>query len=330
MDLTTTYMGLKLKNPIVASSSPISRDIDQAKKLEDAGAAAIVMYSLFEEQINHEKQELDHFLLEGTDSFAEALSYFPEPSEYHNIDAEAYIEHVRKLKRSLSIPVIASLNGVSEGGWIRYAKNLEEAGASAIELNVYYMATRLGMSAEMVEQMYLDDVKAVKAAVKIPVALKVGPYFSSFANFAHKLDKAGIDGLVLFNRFFGPDIDLEALEVKPQLTLSTSWEMRVPLRWIAVLYGNLKASLAASSGIRDHEDVIKMLMAGADVTMVASVLLDKGAGYAKTMLAGLEEWMKTHEYESVRQMKGSMSYKFIKEPAAYERANYMKTLNQYQ
>lgn len=330
MDLRTSYMGLALKNPIVVSSSPLSREIDQAKRLEEAGAAAIVMYSLFEEQINHDKGELDHFLTSNTESYAEALSYFPEPGAYNNLGAEQYLEHLAKLKKSVSIPVIGSLNGVSQGGWIRYAKNMQEAGANALELNIYYMATNHTFTADKVEQMYIDDLKAVKAAVTIPVAIKVGPYFSAFANFAHRLDQAGADGLVLFNRFFGPDIDLEQLEVLPQLLFSTPYEMRLPLRWTAVLYGKLRASLAATSGIRNYADILKLIMAGADATMLACVLLEKGPKYISSMLADILHWMEEHEYESIQQMKGSMSYKSVAEPAAYERANYMKTLHSYQ
>ena len=329
MDLSTTYLGLKLKNPIVAASSPITKKIEDAKRAEDAGAAAVVMYSLFEEQINHEQGELDHFLTSGSESFAEALSYFPEPAEFNNLNAESYLEHLATLKKSLSIPVIGSLNGVSAGGWTKYAKRMQEAGAAAIELNIYYMATQPSLSSEQVERMYLENLKTVKAAVSIPVALKVGPYFTSFANFAERLDKAGADGLVLFNRFFGPDIDLEKLEVVPQLSFSSAWEMRLPLRWIAVLYGHVKASLAATTGVREAADVIKLVMAGADVTMLAALLLEKGPGCINGMLNDIQSWMETHEYSSVTQMKGSMSYRSVAEPAAYERANYMKALNSY-
>lgn len=330
MDLSTNYLGLKLRNPIVVASSPLSRDLDRAKRLEEAGAAAIVMYSLFEEQINHEQGELDHFLAASADSYAEALSYFPEPSAYLNLHAEDYLDHLRRLKGALKIPVIGSLNGVSPGGWIRYAREMQNAGADAIELNVYYMATRPDLTSERIEQMYLDNLKAVKEAVTIPVAIKVGPYFTAFANFAQKLDRAGANGLVLFNRFFGPDIDLENLEVVPQLMFSTPFEMRLPLRWIAVLHGNVRASLAATTGVRNYTDVIKMVMAGADVTMPACVLLEKGVEYLGSVVNDMKRWMEEHNYESVQQMKGSMSYKSVKEPAAYERANYMKTLQSYE
>jgi dihydroorotate dehydrogenase (fumarate) len=329
MDLTTTYMGMKLKNPLVASASPLSEDVDNAKKLEDAGVSAIVMYSLFEEQINHEIEELDHFLSQGSESFAEALSYFPQPEEYKNLHAEEYIEQVRKLKAAVDIPVIGSLNGVSTGGWIKYAKHIEEAGADALELNIYYMATDPKKSSADVEQIYIDDIKTVKKAVKIPVAVKVGPYFSAFANMAARLDDAGADALVLFNRFYQPDLDINALEAVSNLQFSDRYEMRLPLRWIAVLHGKIKASLAATSGIHTAEDVIKVLLAGADVSQMASVLLREGPGYAAEVLTGLEKWMKKKEYASVEEFKGCMSYKSLAEPAVFERANYIKMLTSF-
>jgi len=329
MNLETRYLGLNLKNPIVAAASPLTKRLDSAKRLEDAGVGALVMYSLFEEQITHERQELDHFLGFGTDSFAEALSYFPEPHHYYNRNAEDYLDHIADLKKSVQVPVIASLNGVSKGGWMDYAKKMQQAGADAIELNVFYVPTSASLSAQQVEEMYLDALKAVKAAVSIPVALKLGSWFSSFAHFARRLDAAGADGLVLFNRFFGPDIDLEKLEVVPKLELSKRVEMQVPLRWIAILYGNVKADLAGSSGIHEAEDVLKMIMAGASVAMLASVLLEKGERYVATLLSDIRRWMEQNDYESIGQMRGSMSYRSVAEPAAYERANYMKTLQSY-
>ncbi len=329
MDLSTTYLGLKLKNPIVHSASPLAKDLDEIKAMEDAGASAIVMYSLFEEQINFEKQELDHFLDYGGDSFAEALSYFPEPSEFFNIDAQSYLNHLSKVKQSVSIPVIGSLNGVSNGGWIHYAKNMQDAGADAIELNVYYVPTDPRITSEQVEQMYIDDVLAVKQAVSIPVSLKVGPFFSAFANMAQRLDSAGVNGLVLFNRFYGPDIELESLEVVSKLILSSPAELPLPLRWIAVLYGNVKCDLAATTGIHSASEVLKVIMAGANVAMLTSVLLRKGIGQMKSIISELEAWMDAHEYESIAQMRGSMSYQSVAQPAAYERANYMKTLQSY-
>lgn len=329
IDLSTEYLGLKLKNPIVPSASPLSRDIDTVKQLEDYGASAIVLYSLFEEQIDHEKRELDHFLTHGTESYAEALDYFPEPTEYTNLEAEDYLEHIRNLKESIDIPVIASLNGVSEGGWMKYAEKMQQAGADALELNIYYVAADPEKTSHDIENMYLDDLKAVKKAVDIPVSMKLSPYFTAFANMAGKLDAEGVDGLVLFNRFYQPDINLEELSVEPDLVLSTSWEGRLPLRWMAILKDHVRCSLATTSGVHNHEDILKMVMAGADVTMTASALLQNGVRHIRTMLEGLEYWMNENEYESINQMKGSMSNFRIKEPEAYERANYMKTLLSY-
>jgi len=328
MDLSTHYLGLKLKNPLVPSASPLSHSVDSMKRLEEAGAAAIVMYSLFEEQIAHEAAELNHYLSYGTESFAEALTYFPESQEY-NIGPEEYVELVRKAKESLSIPVIGSLNGISSGGWISYAKKIEEAGADALELNVYYIPTDPKLTSQDVEDRYLEVLHAVKRTVKIPVAMKLSPFFSSFANMAHRLDTAGVDGLVLFNRFYQPDIDLETLEVRPNVILSSPQSLRLPLRWIAILHGRIKASLAATSGIHNVQDVIKMLMAGADVTMMCSALLRNGPQHLAHVLSDLNQWMLEHEYVSVSQMKGSMSQKSVADPAAFERANYMKALNTY-
>ncbi len=328
MDLSTTYLGLKLKNPIVPSASPLSHSLDSMKRLEDAGAAAIVMYSLFEEQIAHEAAELNHYLTYGSETYAEALTYFPEPQEYH-LGPEEYVNMLRKAKESLGIPVIGSLNGISTGGWIKYAKKIEEAGADAIELNVYYIPTDPKLTAQDVEDRYLEVLNAVKTTVKIPVAMKLSPFFSSLANMAHRLDQAGASGLVMFNRFYQPDIDLEALEMKPSVILSTPQAMRLPLRWVAILYGRVKASLAATSGIHTAEDVLKMLMAGADITMMASALLKHGPQRITEVLAQMDQWMLEHEYISVAQMKGSMSQKSVADPSAYERANYMKVLQAY-
>lgn len=329
MDLKTKYMGLELKNPIVPSASPLSSTVDSVKKLEDAGAAAVVVYSLFEEQITHESGELDHYLTYGSDSFAEAQSYFPEPEEFKRGPYE-YLDHIANLKKSVDIPVIGSLNGISAGGWVQYAKNIQEAGADALELNIYYVPTDLNLSASEVEKMYVETLKAVKEQVTIPVAVKLGPFFTSFANMAKQLDDAGADGLVLFNRFYQPDFDLDKLEVVPNLVLSTNWEMRLPLRWIAILYSNIKASMAATSGIQNHLDVLKVMMAGGDVAMIASEILRNGYGRVTEILDGMKTWMEENEYESVDMMKGSMSQKSIAEPAAFERANYMKLLQSYQ
>ncbi|MBI3194139.1 MAG: dihydroorotate dehydrogenase-like protein [Ignavibacteriae bacterium] len=329
MDLKTTYLGIPLKNPLIPSSGPLSHSVDSMKRLEDAGAGAVVMYSLFEEQIAHEAAELDHYLSFGTESFAESLTYFPNFGEY-NLGPDEYVELLRKAKQSLEIPVIASLNGITVGGWINYASKLEQAGADAIELNVYYIPTDPLLTGADVEERYIEVLSAVKRAVKIPVAMKLSPFFSSFANMAYRFDSAGADGLVLFNRFYQPDIDLGTLDVKPGVTLSTSFAMRVPMRWIAILHGRINASLAATSGIHTSEDVIKMLMSGADVTMMCSALLKHGPQYVTQVLLGMEAWMMEHEYDSVQQMKGSMSQKSVADPSAFERANYMKALNKYQ
>ena len=328
MDLSTSYLGLKLKNPLVPSASPLSRTLDGIKRMEDAGAAAIVMYSLFEEQIHHEAAELDHYLSYGTQSFAEALSYFPETGEY-NLGPDEYIEHIRKAKEAVDIPIIGSLNGISTGGWIQYAKKIQDAGANALELNVYYIPTDPKLSGAAVEQRYLDVLKAVKSTVTIPVAMKLSPYFSSMAHMATQLDQAGADGLVMFNRFYQPDLDIEQLEVVPNVTLSTSQAIRLPLRWVAVLYGRVKASLAATSGVHSAQDVVKLLMAGADVTQLCSSLLLHGPGRIAEILQELDRWLLEHEYTSVKQMRGSMSQKSVADPSAFERANYMKALNRF-
>jgi dihydroorotate dehydrogenase (fumarate) len=328
MDLTTTYMGMKLKNPLVPSASPLSRSVDGLKELEDAGASAVVLYSIFEEQFSHEARELAHFLSQGTESFAEALTYFPQPEEF-NLGPEEYLELIAKAKKSVAIPIIGSLNGYSTGGWISHAKKMQEAGADALELNVYYIPTDPARSGLEIETMYIDILKAVKKSVKIPVAMKMSPYFSSFANMAKRLDEAGADALVLFNRFYQPDIDLDRLEVVPNVTLSTSNSVRLPLRWIAILYGHIKADLAATSGVHSADDVLKMLMGGACITQMCSSLLRNGPRHITTVLNNLKQWMDEREYDSVAQMRGSMSQKSVAEPAAFERANYMKAINRY-
>ena len=329
MNLETNYLGLKLKSPLVPSASPMSNDLAKVKRLEDAGAAAIVMYSLFEEQIARENQALDHFTNIGSNSYAEALTYFPEPEQYHNLEAEDYLEHIRKLKESVDIPIIASLNGVSEGGWITYAKKMQEAGADALELNIYYIAADPEMTSQKVEDMYVNDLKAVKESVSIPVSIKLGPYFSAFANMAKRLEAAGADGLVLFNRFYQPDIDLETKEIAPSLELSNSFEKRLPLRWIAMLRPHLKCSLAATTGIHSAEDVIKMIMVGADVTQMASTLLREGCDKLFSIVEEMKIWMEQNEYESVAQMKGAMSSASVADPTSFERANYIRILQSY-
>lgn len=328
MDLSTTYLGLKLKNPLVPSSSPLTRSLDSLRQMEDAGASAVVLYSLFEEQINQESHTLDHYLSQGTNSFAEALSYFPEATEYQS-GPDAYMEHIRQAKSVLDIPVIASLNGVSTGGWIRYAKEVEQAGADALELNVYYLPTDPSLNGAEVEQIYFDVLRDVKSAVSIPVAMKLSPYFSSMANMAYRLATAGANGLVLFNRFYQPDLDLDNLTVVPNLKLSSSIELRLPLRWIAILYGRIPCDLALTTGVHTVTDVIKGIAAGAAVTMVASELLQNGINRLQVLRTGMEAWLVDHEYESLDQLRGSLSQINCAEPAAFERANYMRVLSSY-
>ncbi len=329
MNLETKYLGLKLKNPLVPSASPLSSEVASVKRLEDAGASAVVMYSLFEEQITRESRALDHFLNVSSDSYAEALSYLPEPDQYHNLEAEEYLEHISALKKAVDIPIIASLNGASKGGWMEYAKKMQDAGADALELNVYYIAANPELTSAQVEQMYIDDLKAVKQSVTIPVSIKLGPYFSAFGNMARRLEEAGADGLVLFNRFYQPDIDLETKEVAPTLELSNSFEKRLPLRWIAMLRPHLKGSLAATTGIHSAEDVIKMILVGADATMMASTLLREGSGKLKTIAEDLKIWMEENEYESVDEMKGAMSSASVGDASTFERANYIRILQSY-
>jgi dihydroorotate dehydrogenase (fumarate) len=328
MDLSTTYLGMKLKNPLVVSASPLSRSMESMRRLEDAGASAIVMHSLFEEQITHEEKSLEHYKSYGTESYAEALSYFPDTGDYH-FGPDEYLELVAKASSRLEIPIIASLNGVTPGGWTSYASEMAEAGASALELNVYYIPTDGMLSGVEVENRYSDMLKQVRSTVKIPLAIKLSPFFSSIPNMVQRLVSEGADGLVLFNRFYQPDIDLEELAVKPGVGLSDSYANRLPMRWIGILHGKVKASLAATSGIHTAEDVLKLTMVGADATMMCSALLMHGPEHIGKVLKDVEQWMKEHEYESIEQMKGSLSHKSIAEPSAYERANYMKALNRY-
>ena len=328
MDLSTRYMGLNLKNPIVPSASPLTRTLDGIRQLEDAGAAAMVMHSIFEEQINQESQALDHYLSYGTDSFAEALSYFPDEETY-NLGPDEYLELIRSAKSAVGIPVIGSLNGVSSGGWTRYARLIEEAGADALELNIYYIPTDPNQSGAQVEEMYVDVLKEVKQSVKIPVAIKVGPNFSNMAYMARRLAESGADALVLFNRFYQPDIDLANLVVEPDLVLSSSIDLRLPLRWIAILYGRVSTDFALTSGVHTHEDALKAMMAGANVVQLASELLHSGPGQIGKILSGMSHWMEEFEYSSITQMRGSMSQRNVVEPAAFERANYMKVLHSF-
>jgi dihydroorotate dehydrogenase (fumarate) len=328
MDLKTTYLGLKLRTPIVVSASPLSEEIDSIKQLEEAGASAVVLYSLFEEQLRQDSVELAHNLEHGTFSTPEALTYFPEPEEFR-LGPEEYLKHIARAKEAVDIPIIASLNGSSVGGWTAYAKAIQFAGADAIELNIYNIPTDMDLTSAQVEQNYLDILKEVRSVVHIPVAVKLSPFFTNFAYMAKRLDLAGANGLVLFNRFYQPDIDLESLEIKPNILLSTPMAMRVPLRWVALLYGKLRISLAATSGIHRASDVLKMLMAGADATMLCSTLIRHGHRQINVIERDLVAWMEEHEYSSVTQLKGSMSQKNCAEPSAFERAQYMRAISQF-
>lgn len=330
MDLTTTYLGLTLKNPLVASASPLSKNIETVHKLEAAGISAIVMYSLFEEQINHESQELAHYILQGQNTFAEVSSYFPDFKTF-NTGPKGYLRDLEKVKKAVSIPVIGSLNGTSSGGWITYAKNIEDAGADALELNIYFLVTDPNTTSSEQEERYVSLVHDVCSSVRIPVAVKLSPFFTALPNLARRLVEAGAKGLVLFNRFYQPDFDLEADEVVPSLNLSTSSELRLPLRWIAILYNQIApVDFAATSGIHTAEDVLKVIMAGASVAMTTSALLKNGIDHATDILGGIRDWMQEHEYESIAQMKGRMSRQSVAEPAAFERANYMKELHSFE
>jgi dihydroorotate dehydrogenase (fumarate) len=328
MDLTTKYMGMTLKSPLVVSASPLSKNLDGIKRIEDSGAAALVMYSIFEEQIENEQKELLYNTTIGTESFAEAQSYFPQMDEF-NLGPDQYLELIRNAKDSVDIPVIASINGKTLGGWTDFAKQMQQAGADGIELNIYNIPTSMDLSSQALENNYVEILKAVKSAVTIPVALKVSPFFTNFAYSAKKFDEAGADALVLFNRFYQPDINLEELEVEPHIILSNPTDLRLPMRWIAILKGRIFSDLAATSGIHYGEDVIKMLLVGANVTMLCSTLLRYGVDYVKDIQDEVIEWMTEHEYESVMQLQGSMSQMNVADPSSYERAQYMKALNNY-
>lgn len=325
VDLSTTYLGLKLKSPLVVSASPLSREIDGIRRLEDAGAAAVVLYSLFEEQLRQEEVDIEYHLNQGTHSFAESLTFFPQPSEFIT-GPEGYLEHIRRAKSAAHIPIIASLNGSTMGGWTKFAREIERAGADAIECNIYHIPTDPLQTAEQVEHGYVDIVRAVKAAVSIPVAVKLSPFFSNIANIAHRLDASGADALVLFNRFYQPDIDLEELEIKPNVLLSGPQSLRLPLTWIGILFGRIKANLAATSGVHGAQDVIKLLMVGANVTMMCSALMRHGVDHIRHVERSLRTWMEEHEYESVAQMQGSMSQIRCSDPGAFERAQYMRAV----
>jgi dihydroorotate dehydrogenase (fumarate) len=325
MDLSTKYLGMQLRTPLVASASPLSQEISGIRNLEDAGASAVVLYSLFEEQLHKEALELELHLNAGTESFAESITYFPHSSEFHT-GPDEYLEHIRKAKSAVDIPIIASLNGATLGGWAKYARQVEQAGADAIECNLYFIPTNTEILGSEVETTYADILREVKTAVHIPIAAKLSPFFSNLANVAKRFDQIGTNGLVLFNRFYQPDIDLEELEIKPNVLLSSAQDLRLPLTWIGILFGHVRANLAATSGVHGPEDVIKLLMVGADVTMLCSALLRYGVGHLRHVEEGVVEWMEKHEYESVQQMQGSMSQLRCPDPGAFERAQYMRAV----
>lgn len=329
-DLSTHYLGLKLKSPLVPSAcQALSRDISQIRQMEDYGAGAVVLYSLFEEQLRHEKMELDHHLTEHADVYAESQSFFPE-FEGFLLGPEEYLDHIRRAKDAVNIPVIASLNGATAGGWTRFAKEIEMAGADALELNIYGIPTDMTRSSQAIEMETFEIVRQVKSSVSIPVAVKLSPFYTNLAHVAATLDVAGADALVLFNRFYQPDMDLETLEVKPSVLLSSGNQMRLPLRWIAILYGRMRADLAATSGVTHAEDAIKLLMAGAKVTMVCSVLLRYGIPHLRVLENKMREWFDLHQYESVQLLQGSMSQLRCSNPGAFERAQYVRTLHSWQ
>ena len=328
MDLKTKYLGITLRSPIVVSASPLSEYTQNIKMMEDAGAGDVVLYSLFEEQIRLEQQELHYHTTMGTESFAESLSYFPEPEEF-KLGPEEYLKHIQDAKAAVDIPIIASLNGSTIGGWTEYSKEMEKAGADAIELNVYYIPSDPTLSGANVEQTYIDILRSVKSTIDIPVSIKLSPFFSNMANMAERLDDAGANGLVLFNRFYQPDIDLEEFEVTPNVQLSTSQAMRLPMRWIAILKDKIAADLAATSGIHTGIDVVKMLLVGANVTMLCSALLKHGIFHIQNVEKHLIEWMEQNEYNSVGEMIGAMSQQKTTDPSAFERAQYMKALTYY-
>jgi dihydroorotate dehydrogenase (fumarate) len=325
MDLATTYLGLALRNPLIASASPLNSELGNIRRLEDSGAAAVVLPSMFEEQLEQEAAEIERLTTAGMDSFAEALSYFPPAAANHSGPHE-YLELIRVAREAVDIPVIASLNGTTDAGWVNYARLLQDAGACAIELNVYFIACDTAVSGRAVEERYLDVLRAVKKAVTIPVSMKLGPYFSSIGNFVRELDQAGADGFVLFNRFYQPDIDVAALRIKRDLDLSTPAELRLPLLWIALLCGHVRGSLAASTGVETSADVLKYLMAGADVVMTTSALLRHGVGHVHTLLRGLVQWLDARDIASLADIRGKMSRRRLGDPAAFERANYIKIL----
>jgi dihydroorotate dehydrogenase (fumarate) len=328
IDLSTDYLGIKLKNPLVASASPLCENIENIMQMEKNGIAAIVMHSLFEEQVALQEKELNYALTQQTESYAESLSYFPDINDYHFAPDE-YVEYINKVKKAVNIPIIGSLNGISNSGWIRYGKKIEEAGADALELNIYYLPTKKTNTCQEIEQKYLDLVKELRQNITIPIAIKLGPYFSSIPGIVHKIVEEGANGLVLFNRFYQPDVDLIEMAVNPNLELSSSSELRLRLRWVAMLYKNIKADLAITGGVHTVEDIIKGILVGANVTMMTSALLAQGIPYIDNLVKGTEEWLRRNHYNSINEVRGLLSTQNIKETDAFERANYMKVLKSY-
>lgn len=328
VDLSTKYLGIQLKNPLVASASPLCENIENIKQMEKCGIAAVVLHSLFEEQVLLQEKELNYALTQNTESYAESLSYFPDVNDY-SFAPDEYIEYIAKVKKAVDIPIIGSLNGISNSGWIKYGEKIEEAGADALELNIYYLPTRKTISCQQVENAYLDLVRALRQNIKIPLAIKLSPYFNSIADIANKLAEEGTEGLVLFNRFYQPDIDLIDMTVAPNLELSRSSELRLRLRWVGILYQKIKSDLAITGGVHTVEDIIKGILTGANITMMTSALLEKGIPYIEEMVRGIEEWLRRNNYNSINEIRGILSQKNIKETDAFERANYLKVLKSY-
>ncbi len=328
IDLSTDYLGIKLKNPLVASASPLCEDIENIKQMEKSGIAAVVLHSLFEEQVLLQEKELNYALTKNTEAYAESLSYFPDVNDY-SFAPDEYVEYIAEVKKAVDIPIIGSLNGISNSGWIKYGKKIEEAGADALELNIYYLPTRKTISCQQVENAYLDLVKALRQNIKIPLAIKLSPYFNSIADLANKLAEEGVEGLVLFNRFYQPDIDLMEMKVAPNLELSRSTELRLRLRWVGILYQKIKSDLAITGGVHTAEDIIKGILTGANIVMMTSALLEKGIPFIEDMVKGIEEWLRRNNYNSINEIRGILSQKNVEETDAFERANYLKVLKSY-
>ncbi len=328
VDLRTHYLGFDLPNPLVASSSPLCEEVANIIKMAEYGVAAVVLHSLFEEQITLEQKSLNRFLVQGTESFAESLTYFPALEDYRFAPNE-YLKHIERVKKAVHIPVIGSLNGVSLGGWIEYAKKIQDAGADGLELNIYYLPTDPDLTSQKIEDSYVELVRSIKSSIRIPIAVKLVPFLTSMPNFVQRLDAIGVNGLVMFNRFYQPDIDLENMNVTPNLVLSTSDELRLRLRWVAILYEKIKADIAVTGGVHTAQDIVKAIMVGAKIAMMTSALLKYGITHIKEVLNDLESWLKEHNYQSIKEIQGIMKRRAVAEPAAFERANYMKVLQSY-